>query len=50
VFKKELCSLDSFVKSYKVFVYNSEVVLDLQALWFTQSNGSMQFSRLELFE
>jgi hypothetical protein len=40
----------SVVKSYKVFVYKSEVVLELQALWFTQSSGSMQFSRLELFE
>jgi hypothetical protein len=40
----------SVVKSYKVFVYKSEVVPELQALWFTQSNSSMQFSGLELFE
>jgi hypothetical protein len=40
----------SVVKSYKAFVYKSEVVLELQALWFTQSNSSMQFSGLELFE
>jgi hypothetical protein len=40
----------SVVKSYKVFVYKSAVVLELQALWFAQSNGSMQFSGLQLFE